>query len=875
MTLTKRNFLPTDERWVARSKHTAAQHNNVVDRAQTEIERRGGMEFTVYTAPSMSTDALNDRIEVTGINVDVRGVSYTGSAYCSFVAIVADGHYYIQLDANGDLHPHEVEDAEMLTIGETDYSNTPLFTNTEVTVEVGKYFVALHGVTLGWDAVTGKPASFTPSAHASTHGAGQADEVTPAAIGAIPASEKGAANGVGELGADGKLLSSQMPAGIDEILEYADLASFPATGEASVIYVALDTNLCYRWSGSAYTEISPSLALGSTSDTAHRGDHGATAYAHSQATGNPHGTTAEDLDTSTYFRDPVLAMQDAPPGSWSDGERYIVGSTPSGDWVGHPLEIAVGSGGGTTWTFVVPLAGYVLMDQGTGNLKKYHGGTWANIAGTGTGIDILTGAGAPDNGDGNDGDWYLRTSNGAWYEKAAGSWGVVYTPSAGSASAYYPDPVLAMQTDPPASWSDGDRYLTTFAPSGAWSGHPLEIAVGSGGGTTWDFTAVPVGGRVPVVNAGTCSYVIRKITSVSAVYEMNSNGGQFYGAVTVPTPTLSGHAATKGYVDSVASGAANNIYEQARDLGITFNGTEVPYYQWADSDYISWAWGPLHLDGDGYFLWVPVITAAGGLAFDVMDAGTMTRVQRYTVSSGAYHNEAVRWEGYLYYFRNNGAGSIRLMKMAMADGTESDLGQVDTSINSSHGLHISPTYIWIYTYNQGAKKLEIATDTITSATYGMYGVSTYDGTNLWVSGYYGELSQRDPATFAELASHATGANQMKPCVHAGYVYAGNLGKYDPAGISSGPLTTYSPSAQPDVLLPYGKDIWLGMNAFGSHAMYPLDTSLDGIGFMGRTYAYGGGGLWGRYVARTANSLLSLAYTDGSVYRMRLERAWMQ
>jgi hypothetical protein len=41
-------------------------------------------------------------------------------------------------------------------------------------------------------------------------------------------------------------------------VEYANLAAFPAIGETNKIYVALDTNKCYRWSGSTYIEISPS-----------------------------------------------------------------------------------------------------------------------------------------------------------------------------------------------------------------------------------------------------------------------------------------------------------------------------------------------------------------------------------------------------------------------------------------------------------------------------------------------------------------------------------------------------------------------------------------------------------------------------------------
>ncbi len=59
--------------------------------------------------------------------------------------------------------------------------------------------------------------------------------------------------------------------------------------------MALDTNLTYRWSGTAYVKISKSLGLGETSSTAYRGDRGKTAYDHSQATGNVHGTTASQI----------------------------------------------------------------------------------------------------------------------------------------------------------------------------------------------------------------------------------------------------------------------------------------------------------------------------------------------------------------------------------------------------------------------------------------------------------------------------------------------------------------------------------------------------------------------------------------------------
>lgn len=111
-------------------------------------------------------------------------------------------------------------------------------------------------------------------------------------VGAIPTTQLGASSGVAQLDSSGKVPSSQLPSYVDDVLEYDTLTSFPETGESGVIYIATDTNLTYRWSGSQYVEISPSLALGETSSTAFPGDKGLTAYNHSQITdGNPHGVT--------------------------------------------------------------------------------------------------------------------------------------------------------------------------------------------------------------------------------------------------------------------------------------------------------------------------------------------------------------------------------------------------------------------------------------------------------------------------------------------------------------------------------------------------------------------------------------------------------
>lgn len=121
-----------------------------------------------------------------------------------------------------------------------------------------------------------------------------------AALGYTPlnAAVKGASNGVAELDNNGKVPASQLPSYVDDVLEYNSLSAFPSTGEDDKIYVAKDTNKIYRWSGSGYVEISSSLALGETSSTAYRGDHGKVAYDHASAKGTAYASGMYKITTN-------------------------------------------------------------------------------------------------------------------------------------------------------------------------------------------------------------------------------------------------------------------------------------------------------------------------------------------------------------------------------------------------------------------------------------------------------------------------------------------------------------------------------------------------------------------------------------------------
>lgn len=67
------------------------------------------------------------------------------------------------------------------------------------------YAAAAHSH--AWSTITGKPSSFAPSAHASTHGSSGTDPVTPAAIGAAAASHK---HGAGDINS-GTLDAARLP----------------------------------------------------------------------------------------------------------------------------------------------------------------------------------------------------------------------------------------------------------------------------------------------------------------------------------------------------------------------------------------------------------------------------------------------------------------------------------------------------------------------------------------------------------------------------------------------------------------------------------------------------------------------------------------
>jgi len=249
--------------------------------ATLQMSNSGSLSVTLDTSAVISLSTMNEAIEA------------HSSAADAHAALFAD-----KLDKDGDgsnLTEVFVQAATRANILTGENHATIFGKIKKFFADLGTAAFKSYGSASGNVPEIGSALGTTDNVPVVTNTSGQLKPHASGALGTAAFKNTGTANGVAELGSDGKVLSSQLPSYVDDVLEYASLSVFPTTGESGKIYVALNTNLAYRWGGSAYVEISPGVALGEASETAYRGDRGKTAYDHSQASGNPHGTTAAQV----------------------------------------------------------------------------------------------------------------------------------------------------------------------------------------------------------------------------------------------------------------------------------------------------------------------------------------------------------------------------------------------------------------------------------------------------------------------------------------------------------------------------------------------------------------------------------------------------
>lgn len=146
---------------------------------------------------------------------------------------------------------------------------------------------------------------------------------------------------------------------------------------------------------------------------------------------------AEDV----FWLDPVDDILNDPPGAPNEGDRYIVGCSPTGAWVGHEAEIAEWNG--EAWDFTVP------MDGST---------TWVKQRGYFVTFD--------DSGDAS--GFIADVGDEAFW---------VPHHLIDTAHMIFPQGIMDRLTTPPGSPGLFDAYLVTATATGAWAGYEDYIAV--------------------------------------------------------------------------------------------------------------------------------------------------------------------------------------------------------------------------------------------------------------------------------------------------------------------------------------------------------------------------------------------------------------
>lgn len=75
----------------------------------------------------------------------------------------------------------------------------------------------------------------------------------------------------------------------------------------------------------------------------------------------------------------VIDIQNDPPVGPTTGDRYIVGTSPSGDWVGHGKDVTEYNG--ATWDFTTPSTGNAVWVDNLSSGYNYNGSSWVQMTG--------------------------------------------------------------------------------------------------------------------------------------------------------------------------------------------------------------------------------------------------------------------------------------------------------------------------------------------------------------------------------------------------------------------------------------------------------------------------------------------------------------
>lgn len=241
---------------------------------------------------------------------------------------------------------------------------------------------SIGGVKSGTDITVDASGNVSVNDDSHNHIISNVDGLSTALSNKLETSLKGSANGIAELDATGKVPSTQLPAYVDDVLAYANLASFPATGSTGIVYIAEDTNVTYRWSGSTYVVIGSDLALGETSSTAYRGDRGKVAYDYSQVGHLPlvGGTINGNITITGTVDGRDVSADGTKLDGIAAGAQVNVATNLGNSASGTALTITSSTGSNTNLPAATTSAWGVMTDEDKTKLDGIAAGAQVNVA---------------------------------------------------------------------------------------------------------------------------------------------------------------------------------------------------------------------------------------------------------------------------------------------------------------------------------------------------------------------------------------------------------------------------------------------------------------------------------------------------------------
>jgi len=155
------------------------------------------------------------------------------------------------------------------------------------------------------------------------------------------------------------------------LIQYTDLSSFPNPGDVAILYLAQDTNLIYRWDGSAYVVIATGVVTGTVLEDVELKNYSETATDPSSAS----GTLVLDLANGNVF-DVVLTENvttltiSNPPESGKGGSFVLIltQDATGNRTVTWPASVTWPSGNAPTLTAsgnAVDIVTFITTDAGT------------------------------------------------------------------------------------------------------------------------------------------------------------------------------------------------------------------------------------------------------------------------------------------------------------------------------------------------------------------------------------------------------------------------------------------------------------------------------------------------------------------------------